>query len=114
MTQDCLFCKIANQLIPADIVFEDEQVIAFRDISPQAPVHQIVIPRRHITTINDVTTEDRALLGHMLFTATRLAAEQNLSEPGYRLIMNCNQDGGQTVFHIHMHLLGGRQLTHLG
>ncbi|MFT4633123.1 MAG: histidine triad (HIT) family protein [Candidatus Pseudothioglobus sp.] len=114
MTQDCLFCKIANKQIPADIVFEDEQVIAFRDISPQAPVHQLIIPKRHITTLNDVTTDDRALLGHMVYRANQLAATEKLSAPGYRLVMNCNQDGGQTVFHIHLHLLGGRQLTHFG
>ena len=114
MTQDCLFCKIANKDIPADIVFEDELVIAFRDISPQAPVHLLIVPRRHITTLNDVATDDQALLGHMILTASRLAEQEKLSEPGYRLIMNCNQDGGQTVFHIHLHLLGGRQLTHFG
>jgi histidine triad (HIT) family protein len=114
MTQNCLFCKIANKQIPADIVFEDEQVIAFRDISPQAPVHQLIIPRRHITTLNDVVHDDRALIGHMVYTASQLAAAEKLSAPGYRLIMNCNQDGGQTVFHIHLHLLGGRQLTHFG
>jgi len=77
-------------------------------------VHQLIIPKQHITTLNDVDIDHRGLLGHMVFTATQLAAEQNLSEPGFRLIMNCNQDGGQTVFHIHLHLLGGRQLTHLG
>ncbi len=114
MTDNCLFCKIASKQIPADLVYEDDQVLAFKDISPQAPVHQLIIPKQHITTLNDVDLDHRGLLGHMVFTATQLAAEQNLSEPGFRLIMNCNQDGGQTVFHIHLHLLGGRQLTHLG
>ncbi len=114
MTDNCLFCKIASKQIPADLVYEDDQVLAFKDISPQAPVHQLIIPKQHITTLNDVDIDHRGLLGHMVFTATQLAAEQNLSEPGFRLIMNCNQDGGQTVFHIHLHLLGGRQLTHLG
>ena len=114
MTDNCLFCKIASKQIPADLVYEDEQIMAFKDISPQAPVHQLIIPKQHITTLNDVDIDHRGLLGHMVFTATQLAAEQNLSEPGFRLIMNCNQDGGQTVFHIHLHLLGGRQLTHLG
>ncbi len=114
MTDNCLFCKIASKQIPADLVYEDDQVLAFKDISPQAPVHQLIIPKQHITTLNDVNIDHRGLLGHMVFTATQLAAEQNLSEPGFRLIMNCNQDGGQTVFHIHLHLLGGRQLTHLG
>ena len=114
MTDNCLFCKIASKQIPADLVYEDDQVLAFKDISPQAPVHQLIIPKQHITTLNDVDLDHRELLGHMVFTETQLAAEQNLSEPGFRLIMNCNQDGGQTVFHIHLHLLGGRQLTHLG
>ena len=114
MTDNCLFCKIASKQIPADLVYEDDLVMAFKDISPQAPVHQLIIPKQHITTLNDVDIDHRGLLGHMVFTATQLAAEQNLSEPGFRLIMNCNQDGGQTVFHIHLHLLGGRQLTHLG
>jgi len=114
MTDNCLFCKIASKQIPADLVYEDDQVLAFKDISPQAPVHQLIIPKQQITTLNDVDIDHRGLLGHMVFTATQLAAEQNLSEPGFRLIMNCNQDGGQTVFHIHLHLLGGRQLTHLG
>ncbi|MEJ6592124.1 MAG: histidine triad nucleotide-binding protein [SAR86 cluster bacterium] len=114
MTDNCLFCKIASKQIPADLVYEDDLVMAFKDISPQAPVHQLIIPKQHITTLNDVDLDHRGLLGHMVFTATQLAAEQNLSEPGFRLIMNCNQDGGQTVFHIHLHLLGGRQLTHLG
>ena len=114
MTDNCLFCKIASKQIPADLVYEYDQVLAFKDISPQAPVHQLIIPKQHITTLNDVDIDHRGLLGHMVFTATQLAAEQNLSEPGFRLIMNCNQDGGQTVFHIHLHLLGGRQLTHQG
>ena len=114
MTDNCLFCKIASKQIPADLVYEDDLVMAFKDISPQAPVHQLIIPKQHITTLNDVDLDHRGLLGHMVFTATQLAAEQNLSEPGFRLIMNCKQDGGQTVFHIHLHLLGGRQLTHLG
>lgn len=114
MTDNCLFCKIASKQIAADLVYEDDLVMAFKDISPQAPVHQLIIPKQHITTLNDVDLDHRGLLGHMVFTATQLAAEQNLSEPGFRLIMNCNQDGGQTVFHIHLHLLGGRQLTHLG
>ena len=114
MTDNCLFCKIVSKQIPAQIVYEDELVMGFKDISPQAPLHQLVIPKQHITTLNDLTAEDSSLLGHMVFTASQLAAEQALSAPGYRLVMNCNQDGGQTVFHVHLHLLGGRQLTHLG
>lgn len=108
---DCLFCKIIEQTIPADIVWEDEQVLAFRDINPQAPTHILVIPRKHIATINDLTPEDHTLVGHMVTTAKQLAAREGFSEPGYRLNMNCNEHGGQTVFHIHLHLLGGRQFT---
>lgn len=111
---DCLFCKIAQKEIPADIVFEDDSMLAFRDIHPQAPVHMLVIPKKHISTLNDLTEEDKAICGHLVWTAKNLAAEQDIDEAGYRLIMNCNHEGGQTVFHIHMHLLGGRQLTHLG
>ena len=114
MTDNCLFCKIANKQIPAELVYEDDQVMAFKDISPQAPVHQLVIPKQHITTLNDLNLDHRDLVGHMVLTPTQLAAEQNLSTPGFRLIMNCNQDGGQTIYHIHLHLLGGRQLTRLG
>jgi histidine triad (HIT) family protein len=114
MTSDCLFCKIANRDIPANIVHEDEWVLAFEDVSPQAPVHNLIIPKKHISTINDIGPDDKTLIGHMVLTAQKLAAENSLTEPGYRLVMNCNQDGGQTVFHIHLHIMGGRQLTVLG
>ena len=108
---DCLFCKIIDGDIPADIVYQDEQVLAFRDISPQAPTHILVIPKRHITTINDVTEEDCGLLGHMMVTAKQLAAKEGLAEDGYRLTLNCNENGGQSVYHIHLHLMGGRRMT---
>lgn len=114
MNQDCLFCKIVNGDIPSDKVFEDDQVIAFKDINPQAPVHIMIIPRQHIATTNDLTIENSDLLGHMIVTAQHIAAQNNLAEPGYRLIMNCNEQGGQTVYHIHLHILGGRQLRGLG
>jgi histidine triad (HIT) family protein len=114
MNADCLFCKIANHDIPSDIVYEDERVVAFNDINPQAPVHSLIIPRKHISTINDIETADESLVGYLVSIAKNLAKENDLSEPGYRIVMNCNQQGGQTVFHIHLHLLGGRQLTHLG
>lgn len=114
MSDDCLFCKILNGDIPADIVFEDEQVIAIKDISPQAPVHLLVMPRRHIGTINDISEDDRVLMGHLPLVAQQLAAREGIDDAGYRLVMNCNAHGGQTVFHVHMHLLGGRQLTRLG
>ena len=107
---DCLFCKIARQQIPAAIVHEDDQVVAFRDISPQAPVHLLVIPKKHVTTVNDLQPEDAALAGHMLLTAQKLAAAEGIAESGYRLVMNCNEEGGQTVYHIHLHVLGGRSM----
>lgn len=108
---DCLFCKIIDKSIPADVVFEDEQVIAFRDIDPQAPSHILVIPRKHISTVNDIEPSDHALIGHMVSTAKTLAAEHGHADDGYRLVMNCNEHGGQTVFHIHLHVLAGRPLT---
>ncbi|MFT5011866.1 MAG: histidine triad (HIT) family protein [Patiriisocius sp.] len=114
MSQDCLFCKIVNGDIPSDRVFEDDQVIAFKDINPQAPVHILIVPRQHIATTNDLTIENSDLLGHMIITAQHIVAENSLTEPGYRLVMNCNEQGGQTVYHIHLHILGGRQLRGLG
>lgn len=107
----CLFCKIINQEIPANIIYQDNEVIAFNDINPQASVHKIIIPRQHIETLNDITPDHNALLGHMLQTAKHLAVELNIADKGYRVVMNCNQDGGQTVYHIHLHLLGGRHLS---
>ncbi|WP_028304844.1 histidine triad nucleotide-binding protein [Oceanospirillum maris] len=108
---DCLFCKLVARDIPADIVFEDEDVIAFRDIAPQAPTHILIIPKRHISTLNDLTEEDCALVGRLQFTAQKIAKEIGIADDGYRVVMNCNEDGGQTVYHIHMHLLGGRALA---
>lgn len=107
---DCLFCRIAQQQIPATFVHEDDQVVAFRDISPRAPVHLLIIPKQHVTTINDLQPGDAALAGHMLLTAQKLAATEGIAESGYRLVMNCNREGGQTVYHIHLHLLGGRSM----
>ena len=108
---ECLFCKIAAKQIPARIVFEDETALAFRDINPQAPTHLLVIPKRHITTINDLVPADAELLGQMVLIAQRLAGEEGIAESGFRLAMNCNRDGGQTVYHIHLHLLGGRGMS---
>ena len=106
---DCLFCRIVAGSIPARKLYEDEQVLAFHDISPQAPVHFLVIPKKHIATLNHLDEEDTALAGHILFTAQRLAKEQDC-EKGFRVVMNCNELGGQTVYHIHMHVLGQRQM----
>ena len=114
MASDCLFCKIINGDIPADIVYRDDHVIAFRDISPQAPTHILIIPKKHISTINEMEPTDQLLAGHLVLTAQKLAIEHGIAESGFRLVMNCNQEGGQTVYHIHMHLMGGRQLTVLG
>ena len=107
---DCIFCKIAKGELPADIVYEDDQVVAFRDIVAQAPSHILIIPRKHISTLNDLNVGDTELMGHLTLSAQTVAQKLGLAENGYRLVMNCNDDGGQTVFHIHMHLLGGRRL----
>ncbi len=114
MEADCLFCKIVNRELPADIVFEDDEVVAFNDISPQAPTHTLIIPKKHISTVNDLTDAEIDLPGKLILRAKAIASEKGIAESGYRLIMNCNEQGGQTVFHMHLHLLGGRQLTHLG
>lgn len=106
----CLFCKLAKGEINSDIVFEDNDVIAFRDINPQAPHHILVIPRRHIATVNDASPEDAALIGKLTLTAQRVAKDLDFAEDGYRLVMNCNSHGGQTVFHLHLHLLAGRPM----
>ncbi|SDO13522.1 histidine triad nucleotide-binding protein [Vreelandella arcis] len=108
---DCLFCRMINREIPADIVYEDEHVLAFNDINPQAPTHQLIIPKKHIATLNDIHTDDLNIVGRLQYTAAQLAKEQGFAEDGYRVVMNCNEMGGQTVYHIHMHLLGGREFT---
>jgi histidine triad (HIT) family protein len=107
---DCLFCKIIDGSIPATMAYQDDQVIAFDDINPQAPYHKLIVPRKHIATLNDLQQEDGALIGHMVQTAKKLAAELKLADDGYRIVMNCNAGAGQTVFHIHLHMLGGRQM----
>lgn len=107
---DCIFCKMVSGEIKADVVTETDEILAFRDINPQAPVHILIIPKKHIATTNDITEEDAELIGKMTLTAKQIAAEQNISENGYRLVLNCNQHGGQSVDHIHFHLLGGRQM----
>jgi len=114
MAADCLFCKIVNRELPADIVYEDDELIAFNDISPQAPTHILIIPKSHVATVNELTESEIDLPGRLVLRAKALAGENDIAESGYRLILNCNADGGQTVFHVHLHLLGGRQLTRLG
>mgnify|MGYP000001717095 FL=1 len=107
---DDLFLKIISREIPADIVFEDDDVLAFRDISPQAPTHILIIPKEPIRTMNDLEPAHSALIGKLFLTAKELADREGISEDGYRVVMNCNRDGGQAVYHIHLHLLGGRPL----
>jgi histidine triad (HIT) family protein len=107
-----IFTKIIQREIPAKIVFEDERVIAFDDIHPHAPVHIIIVPKKEIPTLNDASSEDQELLGYCMMVAQKVALQMNIQESGYRVVMNCNFDGGQTVFHIHFHLLGGRPLNH--
>lgn len=105
---DCIFCKISQGTIPTKKAYEDENVFAFYDINPQAPVHILIIPKEHIPTTNDIKEEHSELVGKMVIAAAKMAKELNLSERGYRLVFNCNSDAGQAVFHIHLHLLGGR------
>ena len=107
---DCLFCKMVQGEITPDKVYEDEQVLAFRDINPQAPTHVLVIPRQHIATLNDLDSGHADIVGRMVLAAAAIARQEGFAEQGYRTVMNCNADGGQTVFHIHLHLLGGRTM----
>lgn len=110
MAEETIFSKIIRREIPADVVYQDELVTAFRDISPQAPSHILIIPNILIPTMNDVTVEHEAVLGRMMTVAAKIAEQEGIAESGYRLIVNCNRDGGQEVYHIHMHLVGGRAL----
>ncbi len=108
---DCLFCEIAAGKIPAKMVLETEALLAFEDVNPQAPHHILIIPKKHIQNISDATPDDATLLGNMLLAAKDIASKLGLTENGYRLVFNTNAHGGQTVYHIHLHLLGGRQMT---
>lgn len=105
---DCLFCRIARKEIPSKTVFEDADCVAFEDINPQAPHHVLVVPRAHYETLDDVPASETAMFGRMVMVATRIARERGLGESGYRLVLNCRESAGQSVFHIHLHLLGGR------
>ena len=111
MTQDCIFCKIVASEIPANQVYTDELVIAFHDIAPQAPTHILVIPRQHISDMNEASPRDQTLLGHMMLCASRVAADAGLAESGYRLVLNTGPNARQSVFHIHLHILGGHPLS---
>lgn len=108
---DCIFCKIARHEVNSRIVFENERVVAFHDLFPAAPTHLLIIPKQHYDTLNDVPAGDAAILGELMATAVQLAKDNDLAEDGYRVVMNCNQNGGQSVYHIHLHLLAGRRLS---
>ncbi len=107
---DCLFCKMISGEIKPDVLYEDDAVLAFRDINPQAPFHALIVPKRHISTLNDLQPEDAELMGRLHLAAKAVAAEAGIAEAGYRTLINCNEEGGQVVFHIHLHLLGGRRM----
>ena len=109
--ENCLFCKILAGEIPADIVYESDSAIAFRDINPKAPTHVLIIPRKHIATINDIDPDDQQIVGSLFSAAREIAEKEGHADAGYRVAMNCNELAGQTVFHIHLHLLGGRSFS---
>tara|TARA_Y100001960_G_C14189198_1_gene594087 strand:+ start:96 stop:437 length:342 start_codon:yes stop_codon:yes gene_type:complete len=106
-----IFTKIINKEIPANIVYEDDDFLAFNDISPQAPVHVLIIPKKEIKTVNDIDSSDAAAIGKLFLIAKKIAKQMNIDKDGYRLVMNCNEYGGQSVYHIHLHLIGGRKLS---
>jgi len=108
---DCLFCKIVSGDIPGAIVYRDEHLVAFKDINPQAPLHALIVPRRHIATLNDLVGEDDDLVGEMVRRAAAIAREHGYADRGYRTVFNCNAEAGQSVFHIHLHVLGGRAMS---
>lgn len=110
MDDKCVFCNIASKKIPASVVYEDTSIMAFEDIKPQAPVHVIVIPKTHIERVSDIADTDKDIVAVMAAAANRIAAKRGIVERGYRLVVNCNRDAGQEVFHLHMHLLGGRKM----
>ena len=105
---ECIFCKIIDEKIPAKIIYKDDHVIAFEDINPQAPVHVLVIPRKHISTVLEIEDTDKGIPGHLFDVANTIARQKEIEKKGFRLVLNCNEDAGQTVFHLHLHLLGGR------
>ena len=111
MEEDCIFCKIIAGEIPADVVLENQDVVVFRDLTPQAPVHLLAIPRQHIATINDLNVADSQQVGNLFLAARAVAAQEGIAEKGYRTVMNCGEGAGQSVFHIHLHILGGRPLS---
>lgn len=111
MQQDCIFCKIVNKELPAKLIYEDEHIVAFPDIKPAAPVHVLVVPKRHIPSLMGTCCEDASLLGHIMTTIPKIAAQLGVDEDGFRTVVNTKDNGGQTVYHIHWHILGGRFMT---
>lgn len=111
---DCIFCRIISGEIQSDILYQDEQAVAFRDVNPKAPVHLLLVPRKHVESLAELTEDEAPILGHLVAVANRLAREAGISVKGYRLVVNCGPDGGQVVPHLHLHLLGGRQMGMLG
>lgn len=111
MDQDCIFCKIAAGEIATDIVYQDNDIVAFRDTNPQAPTHVLLIPRKHVPTVNDLTAEDTDAVGRLFLAAKDIAREEGIDQSGYRVTMNCMKGAGQSVFHVHLHLLGGRPFS---
>jgi histidine triad (HIT) family protein len=108
---DCLFCRIVEKKIPAKVVYEDDQILAFDDVNPRAPVHTLVIPKQHVASVQDLGESDRTLLAQLLLACTKVAKHKGLADPGFRLVVNTGRDGGQTVFHLHLHVLGGRHMA---
>ena len=109
--EDCLFCNIVNKKIPSELIFEDDRIVAFNDINPQAPIHILIIPKEHFASLNDVPEEKTDILGHILARARQIAQNIGIQESGYRIVLNTERDSGQEVYHIHFHLLGGRRMT---
>lgn len=114
MSNECIFCKIASGAIPAEKVHEDEDILAFKDINPAAPVHVLIIPKKHIPTLNDIEPDTSAIMAKMMLVAKSIAKKLQVSENGYRIAINCNREAGQEIFHLHAHLLGGRPLGKMG
>jgi histidine triad (HIT) family protein len=110
LVEDCIFCKIISGDIPSSIIYEDEHVLAFHDINPIAPIHILLIPRLHISSFNDILPENKELMGHMAWVSKEIAKQNNIDETGYRIVINCGEQGGQEVYHLHAHILGGRFL----
>ena len=107
MPDNCLFCKIVSRKIPSQFLYEDDAIVVFRDINPEAPVHLLIVPKQHIRSVNDLTVDDQAIVGKLFMVANQMASEQGISKSGYRLLLNVERGGGQAIFHLHLHLIGG-------